>query len=167
VDERQFNELAAKTNNKATVLSTFGLRLLKTVVDRSAPGDMWMVVDKNGGRDHYLNLLMHTFPDATWRVCQESALLSRYQCQRPGGTLRIDFQQKGEDACLATAWASMISKYLRERAMEQFNIWWRAETGADVKPTAGYYSDAQRWLAEMAPYLERCGPPTEQWVRIR
>ncbi len=167
IDEQQFNQLTAKTNNKAAVLSTHGMMLLRELVDRYGQGDAWIVVDKNGARDRYLDMLMRTFPEAMWRVYQESPLLSRYQWARPEGVIRIDFQQKGEQACLATAWASMICKYIRERAMEQFNIWWQSETGSGVKPTAGYYSDAQRWLSEMAPYLERCGPPTEQWVRTR
>ncbi len=166
MDEANFNHQVSKTLNKAAVLSSCGMQLLRQIADQSA-GETWVVVDKNGARDRYLDLLMRTFPDVIWRVCTESSAISRYEWHRPGGLFRVDFQQKGELACMATAWASMICKYLRERAMEQFNDWWATQTGGNVSPTAGYYTDAQRWLSEMAPYLERYGPPQEQWVRTR
>lgn len=166
IDEANFNSQVSKTLNKAAVLSSCGMQLLRQIADQNA-GETWVVVDKNGARDRYLNLLMRTFPDVIWRVCIESPLISRYEWHRPGGLFRVDFQQKGELACMATAWASMICKYVRERAMEQFNHWWTNQTGGDINPTAGYYTDAHRWLSEMAPYLERYGPPQEQWVRAR
>jgi ribonuclease HII len=166
IDEGSFNDQVNRTHNKAAVLSSHVMQLLKGIVDQNA-GEIWVVVDKNGGRDRYLDLLLRAFPDVLWRVCTESSSISRYEWHRPNGLLRVDFQQKGEQACLATAWASMICKYLRERAMEQFNCWWAAQTGSHISPTAGYYTDALRWLAEMAPHLERHGPPQELWVRTR
>jgi ribonuclease HII len=166
IDEASFNDQVGKTRNKAAVLSSHGMQLLKQIADHHA-GDSWVVVDKNGARDRYLDLLLRTFPEVVWRVCTESPFISRYEWHRPDGLFRVDFQQRAEQACMATAWASMICKYLRERAMDQFNRWWMAESGAHIRPTAGYHTDALRWLSEMAPYLERYGPPQELWVRMR
>jgi hypothetical protein len=43
----------------------------------------------------------------------------------------------------------MVSKYLRELAMEAFNAFW-AEQVPNLAPTAGYPQDAVRFRAEIA-----------------
>ena len=50
--------------------------------------------------------------------------------------------------------------------MERFNAYWRT-LAPDLQPTAGYYTDAQRFLAAIAPLLTREDVPRERFVRAR
>ena len=49
---------------------------------------------------------------------------------------------------MAVAYASMISKYLRETLMRRFNAFWKTHL-PDVEPTAGYYNDGLRFLKDI------------------
>jgi hypothetical protein len=60
----------------------------------------------------------------------------------------------------------MLAKYVRELLMERFNAYWRT-LAPELQPTAGYYTDAQRFLAAIAPLLAREDVPRERFVRAR
>lgn len=64
-------------------------------------------------------------------------------------TVRIIFCEKGEQEALPTALASMLAKYLREALMHRFNRWWTTRQPG-LTPTAGYYTDAIRFLEDTA-----------------
>ena len=69
--------------------------------------------------------------------------------------IEFRFQPKGERH-LPTALASMTAKYLRELAMRPFNAFWQRHV-PELRPTAGYNSDAKRFIAEIAAAKERLG----------
>ena len=69
-----------------------------------------------------------------------------------------------EDLCVAAA--SMISKYLRELFMEEFNGFWQKEVPG-LATTAGYPGDALRFFTDIAPARERLGVPDRQLWRQR
>ena len=48
----------------------------------------------------------------------------------------------------------MTAKYLRELAMRPFNRFWQQHV-PDLKPTAGYYTDAHRFFGAIRPVRER------------
>ena len=50
----------------------------------------------------------------------------------------------------------MVSKYVRERLMEEFNRFWRERTPG-LKPTAGYPGDAKRFYDAIRPTAEKAG----------
>jgi hypothetical protein len=50
----------------------------------------------------------------------------------------------------------MVSKYLREALMHEFNRFWQQKVPG-VKPTAGYPGDAQRFFDEIRPTVQRLG----------
>jgi hypothetical protein len=50
----------------------------------------------------------------------------------------------------------MLSKYVRERLMSEFNRFW-AERVPGLKPTAGYPADAVRFWQAIRPAAERLG----------
>ncbi|MEM1012610.1 MAG: hypothetical protein AAGI46_10385, partial [Planctomycetota bacterium] len=52
--------------------------------------------------------------------------------------------------------ASMIAKYLRERYMERFNAFFQS-VDSGLKPTAGYWSDAQRFLKDAEGAMDARG----------
>ena len=62
------------------------------------------------------------------------------------------------------ALASVYSKYLRELFMHVFNGYWSGQQPG-LEPTAGYYTDAQRWLKDAAPSLRRLNVKTDLLVR--
>jgi hypothetical protein len=170
VSEREYNRLVGGTNNKASALVSITLTHLYHL--HNAFGHLGLVVgvDKQGGRDHYTNLLLQSFPEARLNVLLESAEASSYLLQEdsPRGTRRtlVHFREKGESVFMPTALASMMCKYLRELCMHSFNSWWCKQI-AGLRPTAGYYQDGSRWLLDVEPHLVRLGIQREMLVRVR
>ena len=79
--------------------------------------------------------------------------------------MRLTFQPRAESAHFCTALASMVSKYVRERLMEEFNRFWLERTPG-LKPTAGYPGDARRFFDAIRPTAERLGiAETALWRR--
>lgn len=149
--EGHFNRLVAQTHNKATVL----LRLVLRLVERMRSGcdeRLRVCVDRTGGREHYVDSLLSYFQGADLRVVEESPTRSAYELAVGGRRMAIEFVVQGEDRHLPIALASVYSKYVRELMMEGLNRYFRARVQG-LAPTAGYYVDAQRFLAEIAPAL--------------
>jgi ribonuclease HII len=65
-------------------------------------------------------------------------------------TVRFEIEADGKH--LPTALASMIAKYTRELLMARFQAWFAARA-PQIKPTAGYAKDGQRFWAEIEPML--------------
>jgi len=59
----------------------------------------------------------------------------------------VTFQPEAEAAHLPVALASTFAKYVRELAMARLNRYFNA-LDPELKPTAGYTTDARRWLAD-------------------
>lgn len=151
--EGHFNRQVAQTHNKATV----SLRLMLCIVQRvlaRAGGAIRVYVDRNGGRAHYVDKLMMFFQDAGLRVREESKTRSAYELDLGGRTVQIEFCVQGEEHHLPIALASVYSKYLRELLMEGLNAYFGARV-PDLAPTAGYYTDGQRFLADIAAEVAR------------
>jgi ribonuclease HII len=161
-----FNRLVKSTRNKAVVLLGLVLRIVDRIM-RFAPGErVRLHVDRLGGRAHYRDALMTALSGYDLQVLEESATRSAYRLCRASRTCEIDFVTTGEGRHLPVALASVYSKYQRELYMHAFNRYWSGQiTG--LRPTAGYYSDAHRWLDEAAPELERRSVDRTLLVRER
>ena len=142
-----FNEAVQGSDNKAEVLSLATLRLVKRVLEGLPNGSAVVLCDKHGGRNRYAALLQHVFPDEFVRVKCESASLGAYEVRHLDRRIEFRFQPKGEQH-LPTALASMTAKYLRELAMRPFNAFWQKHL-PQLRPTAGYYTDAVRFVREI------------------
>jgi hypothetical protein len=95
-------------------------------------------------------------------VVEESRGRSAYRL--PDGT--IEFLMDAEDRHELVALASMIGKYVRERAMGLFNDWWAGHlTG--LRRTAGYGRDGRRFFREIDPVREFLRVPRECVLRLR
>lgn len=128
-------------------------------------GRLGIVCDRQGGRTQYAHFLHTCFPCATIAVVEESEMRSRYVVEDARGLLGdgeprragVSFLVEGEQAHLPVALASMIAKLVRELCMDRFNRTWGTRAGAranlELKPTAGYALDAQRWLRDMEAVL--------------
>jgi ribonuclease HII len=143
---REFNQLVAESDSKGVVLSNATMRLVRELADRFADDDssVFVVCDKHGGRNRYDELIASHFDDQFVFRMEEGRERS---CYRMG---RIDFcfRTRAEEL-LPVALSSMVSKYLREVLMHQFNEFWALRVPG-LKPTQGYPLDAKRFREEIA-----------------
>ncbi|MDR0363334.1 MAG: hypothetical protein LBJ46_11735 [Planctomycetota bacterium] len=132
----------------------------------AAGGAAMIVVDKQGGRNNYLPFLSTLFPGKWIFTEKEGAAGSTYRLSSEGCGLTIHFLPKADALSFPTALASMAAKYIRERAMAAFNLWFGRRV-ENLAPTAGYPQDAKRWLREAEAYLSRSGLDRDRIVRRR
>src|SRR5262249_20661765 len=97
---------------------------------------------------------------------KESAGLSIYHVLGLDRQVRFAFQPRADSEHFCVALASMISKYLREIFMLEFNRFWQ-ERIPGLARTAGYYGDATRFYAEMRPAMQELGIAEETVWRKR
>ncbi len=151
---REFNELTAHFGTKGAALSHVSIGLVREVIDYisnhqpPATNHFFITCDKHGGRNRYLALLQHYFPEGWIDTLTESGPMSHYAWETSDLRTEIQFRTKGE-AELPVALASMTAKYYRELAMRAFNDYWCREVPG-LKPTAGYPTDARRFKAAIA-----------------
>lgn len=150
--EGHFNERVRATRNKSVVLFGLIARLLQRVADAIGPRPLRAWIDRQGGRVSYAESLMTAFPDARLEIVEETSARSSYRLDRPEAPWMVRFCEKGETHHLPIALASIYSKYIRELLMICFNRYWAGHV-AGLRPTGGYYSDGQRFLAEIEPVL--------------
>jgi len=159
-----YNRLVSATRNKAVALFGQSTRLIQRIADATGPRPLRVWCDRQGGRTRYRQPLMTAFPDADLDILDESEDLSAYRLTHPSAPWVIRFVKNGETHHLPVALASIISKYIRELFMIAFNRYWSGQV-ADLRPTAGYYQDGRRFLADIAPAVERLGVDRQRLVR--
>lgn len=167
VPEDAFNRRLRATRNKAAVNLEQVLLLVQRAVDAHPREPIHFLIDRLGGRTDYRSVLQLAFPDRALHVLEASEGRSGYRLTRAG---RPDwtflFAVQADTRYLPVALAGMLAKYCRELLMREFNAWWRRLDPA-LRPTAGYYTDARRFLADIAPLLPDAGLAPEQFVRSR
>ncbi len=165
--EGHYNRLVKNTRNKAVVLLGLALRLADRIMRTASPRErIRLCVDRLGGRQHYREPLVTAMPGHELQILEESPERSAYRLVRSARVCEIEFATRGEDRHFPVALASVYSKYLRELFMHVFNDYWSGRV-ADLKPTAGYYSDARRWLRDARPALARAGIDRSLLIRER
>ena len=163
VGPERFNEGLDRLGSKALVhFETF----------RSLLGDVWgegqtfLRADKHGGRHFYADLFRAAFPEATVTPGPEGPELSAYDLMEPGRALRVELVPRADSGDGLVALASLVSKAIREHAMDSWNRFWLARM-PDLKPTAGYPVDALRFRTRIEPVCEALGLPAATWWRAR
>jgi ribonuclease HII len=68
--------------------------------------------------------------------------------------MRLVFEPRADGQYFCVALASMVSKYVRELLMFEFNRFWQQHVPG-LKPTAGYPGDSARFFKEIRPALRR------------
>ncbi len=141
----RFNALLDTAGSKGAVLAD-ALGDLLRAAQSFAPADESLTfhIDKHGGRNSYAAQIQHALSADFVQPLQEGASASIYRVLGAGREMRLTFQPRCDSAHFCTALASMVSKYLRERLMEEFNRFWLQQTPG-LKPTAGYPGDARRF----------------------
>lgn len=152
VFEDRFNRMVKATRSKAAASFTFVAGHLNAIWNRFGRDAPVVVVDRQSGRTRYRELLQQTFPDVSLVVEDETAARSAYRLETDKRRMTIQFETEAEQAHMPVALASMISKYTRELLMARFQSWFHRRA-PQVKPTAGYASDAKRFWEEIQPHL--------------
>ena len=164
--EGHYNRLVADVRNKAVVSLGLVLRIAHRVFTRAGGERVELHVDRQGGRTHYREPIMSAFPEYYLRIIEESEARSAYALTNNAVCHHLDFVADGEDRHLPTALASIYSKYLRELFMRAFNAFWARQV-AGLKPTAGYYTDAKRFLGDITSMIDALGIDRNLLVRTR
>lgn len=166
VSETRFNDRVAATRNKAAVLVEQVLRLMARGSRHGREQDVHICVDRLGGREDYRHTLQSAFPERHVEILEVSEQRSRYRLGASRNDWWIEFLVDGDLTRMPIALASMVAKYAREALMERFNAYWKRLLPS-VRPTAGYYVDAQRFLADIREHIGACGLPESRFVRAR
>jgi hypothetical protein len=164
IDAEVFNRQVNAMGSKANVNFCAVLRHIDAVWKRWPREHPRVIVDRQGGRTHYLNDLLHAWPEAKAQVLAETETISRYRLELDGSFITISFMVEAESAHLPVALASMTAKYVRELLMMRFNRYFQSLM-PELKPTAGYYSDGRRYLSDIDPLIDRMGINRQTLVR--
>lgn len=164
--ERRLNAMLEQTRNKSSTLFSLAAAHLDDLIRQFADRGLVIVCDRHGGREHYGSLLRLMFEDWHLQIDAESEERSDYRLTRDGRAVRVVFCAEAERQCLPTAVASMLGKYLRELLMSRYNAFWTARQPG-LKPTAGYYTDGLRFLADIEPARAALGIDRAALVRCR
>jgi ribonuclease HII len=167
LDVAFYNDRVDKVKNKSRVLFTELCSLIGETFEKNTTDvePMQVIVDRQGGRTHYQRELQRMFPEFSLSVIRENETMSSYEMIRSGRTMRIHFCIKADSKYLTVALASMVSKYLREVMMESLNHHFCGLCD-DLKPTAGYWQDGQRFMKDLTAALEPHQIDRDKLVRI-
>jgi ribonuclease HII len=162
----RFNGLVERLGSKGAVLGMAMLELLRGFLAGQPEGDVDIVIDKHGGRNQYAVYLQEAFHPGWVTPRVESMDLSDYEVTGIGRRVRVRFMPRADAGHLVVALASMISKYVRETLMEEFNRFWQGYL-PNLQPTAGYPGDADRFFREIEPVANRLAIRRESLWRTR
>ena len=166
VGERRLNRMFDATRNKAAALFSIVAVLLDELMTRFGDQDLLIVCDRQGGRSRYGPLLRQMWPDRDLVIESETESFAAYTLGGSRHPVRLTFGEKAEQSSLPTAAASMLGKYVREMLMARFNAWW-ADQVPGVRPTAGYWTDGQRFLVDVDAKRRALGIGDEEIIRKR
>lgn len=166
VFESEFNRLIQATDNKSVATFDVLCRLLMRLWKLSAGQDMKIIVDRQGGRMHYLPALQRIFEGCQFKILDETDRLSAYRLTDGRRTVEMSFLVEAEDQHMGVALGSMLSKYLRELFMELFNKFWGMHV-PQIEPTAGYHGDGTRFYREIQDHVRRLGLDEDMLWRRR
>jgi len=152
IDAATFNRQVQLMGTKSSVNFCAVLRHIDAIWTRWPAEHPRVIIDRQGGRTHYLDDLLRAWPDVKIQILAETDTLSRYRLERDGSLITLSFMVEAESAHLPVALASMIAKYVRELFMIRLNRYFQAIM-PELKPTAGYTEDARRYLAQIEPLI--------------
>ncbi|HKI35528.1 MAG TPA: hypothetical protein VKA46_26970 [Gemmataceae bacterium] len=152
----QFNALTAAAGSKGAVLSHGLAELVRECWRLDGDEPLTFFIDKHGGRNTYAALLQDAVPEGMVLAHHESMARSVYSVAGVKRAVRWTFQPRADAEHFSVALASMVSKYVREVLMGEFNRFWQGQVPG-LKPTAGYPGDARRFYEAIRPAAEGLG----------
>ena len=166
LDVAYFNRMVNTVRNKAQVLFIAVTQLIQGLLDEFPRESLHIQVDRQGGRAHYREHLLRSFPEMELTVVQEGEECSIYEMRNGPGVVRLTFEVEADDRYLPVSLASMISKYIRELLMDRMNLYF-GKLDAGLRPTAGYWQDGRRFVEELRMRLPHLGIDNERLIRCR
>ncbi len=160
IGEEEFNELVSEGGGKgATTVAAIRthVRRLVATLPQYPDDSVRVVCDRLGGRAAYSDVIQSCAGELELgglEILEESETRSRYRAIVAGREIGFVFQTESEAAFMPVALASMVAKLCRELAMNRFNRHWCARIPG-LRPTAGYWQDARRWLKAAGPGLSQ------------
>ena len=148
-----YNSRVEVVKNKSRVLFTELCGLITEIQQQNVNNQvLQIVVDRQGGRINYQQELLRMLPEYSLAVLRQDEKMSSYELINGKRTMRIHFCIKADLKYLPVSLASMVSKYLREVMMECLNGYF-CGLCPDLKPTAGYWQDGQRFIKDLKNLL--------------
>jgi hypothetical protein len=162
----RFNDLLDAHSSKGAVLGHALCELLRACHRLLPAGEaLFFFIDKHGGRNAYSAMIQHALSDGFVVAGREGMAESVYHVYGLGRDVRLTFQPRADSTHFCVALASMTSKYLRERLMEEFNAFWQRHVPG-LRATAGYPGDAGRYFDAIRAAAERLGVAADRlWRR--
>lgn len=164
--EDRFNRLVHDSRSKAACTWRFVSGHLSAIWEQYGEQHPRVVVDRQGGRVNYLELLSTLFPWTQLRLIRDHPRVSAYEVSEGARRMEIAFIVESERDHLPVAYASMTAKYIRELFMTRFKAFWQ-EHAPEVRASAGYFGDGRRFLREIEPTLARLGIDRRELARAR
>ncbi len=162
--EKRYNRFAKTIRNKSQILFSQTARIIARIINKTNEKKIKIFIDKQGARNSYVNNLLKIFENWQLVVIKESDEQSTYRLEQQNKKVKICFTRNGEQYNMLTAWASIVSKYVRELFMIQFNKYW-LEIDKTLKPTAGYWKDGQRFVNDIAPLMKKMKISSDELIR--
>jgi ribonuclease HII len=164
---KHFNASLAASSNKADVnWTTIAEQLLALAILAREGENIHAVIDRQGGRKFYTGQLSALFPGAMAWVEKETPNESVYRLEWEGRTVRIVFLVDAETHVFPVALSSMCAKLARELCMARLNAYFRTHA-PELRPTAGYYGDAGRFLRETRELRQKLAIEDHVFVRAK
>lgn len=161
----RFNRLLDHGGSKGAVLGLSLAELLEYNPPDDSAEEVHFFIDKHGGRNAYSAMLQNGLRAGTVVAQQEGSARSVYRVLGLKRAVRFTFQPRADAEHFCVALASMVSKYVRELLMREFNGFWRKQVDG-LKPTAGYPVDAARFFDAIRPAVHKLGlAETTVWRR--
>lgn len=161
-----YNSRVEAVRNKSRVLFTELCTLILNLLNEHTDGQpLQIVVDRQGGRINYQPELLRMFNGFSLSVLRQDEKMSSYEMTSGSKTMRIHFCMKADVKYLPVSLASMASKYLREVLMDSLNRYFLGLC-PELKPTAGYWQDGQRFLKDLETHLPDYSYDARQLIRI-
>jgi len=165
-DVAYYNKMVGSVKNKASVLFTATAGLIERAFNSFAHDDLQIIIDRQGGRVRYREVLSRMFSELELTILCESQALSSYELRSDAKRMRLHFAVAADDKFLPVSLASMVSKYLRELLVGGINRYF-AGFGVDVRPTAGYWKDGLRFIEDVKTNLPNLPIDDNQLIRSR
>lgn len=163
----RFNRLLDHWDSKGAILGHGLKELLKGQIGRIEDVEsIEFVIDKHGGRNCYFAMLQDALSEGMVVAHDEGMNRSIYSAWGLNRPMRFTFQPRADAEHFCVALASMVSKYIRELLMLEFNSFWRSHL-PDLEPTAGYPGDSARFFKKIKPVAKRLGISKEAIWRRR
>ncbi len=166
LDVAYYNRMVSHVKNKSQVLFIATTQLVQGLLERFSENNVRILVDRQGGRAHYREHLLRSFPGMDLRIVAEGSQSSIYELRAGARTVRLSFTVGADECYLPVSLASMVSKYVRELLMQCVNEYFVGMDAA-LKPTAGYWKDGLRFVEELRQRLPQVEIGRQRLVRSR